>query len=714
MQLSTLFTILFILITSLSSGYGLMLWLLAHDADFQSDQLEIWVLIGGMGLLFNSWFIFTLTEIGLYSPWTMGCVSAVLGLFGAWRSMRGLTIQRFVWRDSTHWAISDGLYLPVWIETLILCGWLIVASVLFLRPHQHIWGAADVGVYINYASHIAQTGELSLQEPLIQDIPQELLPHFLGAQNPNSEWDFITPALDLNDASGHLFFSFYHLHPIWQAVGWSIGGLFGGLILTPLWGLFATLAFYFLLRHLLPARAWLWAFIGLVAMTVNPLQLWFVRYGTTEALTQLLFTLGFIAFCRWQSTKYESWVLGLMAGLAFGMTFLVRIDTFFIGIIPAVMLILILLGKLSWKQFFIFLVPLLLIAAQGSIHGAVFSPEYFTRLGGRIVGAITRLGPWLIIVGLVGGIIGAGSIRFFKGWVERILPPLRWLIVIAILGYGLYSWFIRPYSADALSFLLNGVPAQTLDHENLIRLGWYIMPFGVWLSIAGMVFVFQKRNWQHWYVTLPGLMYWFFYTWNLLSNGQLIYVMRRYVPIVLPFIIIVSVLLLAYFAGRKSAILRLASWVLMLVWIGGLINGSLGTITHVDYAGMHVQLEEAAAGLEPNSIVLFNQQTPVGQGDFIALPLRLMHGHSTFVLRNLTNPETVEMLRGTIINWQNEGRTVYIIDLYTQNESFIKEKFEINATYPISLEGTVLPSTYTEKPNMISNFVWQLSIEEIK
>ena len=706
MQPLTIFTVILICATCLGSGFGLLALLLPADDAFETDSLEIWFAALGAGILINSWFIFTLTEFGLFSVTGLALFSLILAILGGWRVKTTRSFKKVFWKNQTHWALSAGMHLPVWVEVVLLSGWLIIATVLFFRPHQHIWGGADVGVYINYASHIAQTGQLGLNEPLLADIPAEILPKFLGAQNPGSEWSYITPALDVNDQSGQIYFSFYHLQPIWQAVGWGMNGLDAALMLTPLWGLIATLGFYFLMRHMLHKRAWLWGFVALIAMTFNPLQLWFTRYGTTEALTQLLFTLGFIAFCGWHQTEYKSWLWGGIAGAAFGMTFLARIDTFFIGLIPALMIALFLLRRLRWQDLMVFLTPFLLLAIHGTIHGAAFSPEYTTRLGYRIFVVFIDVGSWFISAGILAGLMFAFGVWFFKDWVTHHLPKLRWVAVFAIIAYALYSWFIRPTTGDSFTFLLNGVEATSINHENLPRMGWYFMPFGVWLSIIGMVYIFQQRKWTFWYVLLPGLFYWFFYTWNLQSNGQHIYVMRRYVPIVLPFMMIASTMLLSAIAANRVKHVRWAAWILTAVWIGGLLSGSNGLVTHVDYNGTPEQLTRFSDQLDPNSIIIFNQSAPVDIGDFAALPLRLMHGHSAFILHN-PDADDVDILAPTMDLWIQNGKTVYWADLYTTDSALIDQKFDISASYPLILTGDLLLSSYDTRPETIAEFNWQ-------
>lgn len=708
-------SVLFILITSFLTGYGALSWLIAADPHFESDRLELSFLVLASGIMLNGWFAFVLTEMGLFSIWLIAIFSALVFLSSFINQKSQTALKFFKHKSSkTHWQLSEGEWIPVWVEVAVLTVWLIGAVFLFFRPHQAIWGAADVGVYINYAAHISQTGGLIIQEPLLADIPSELYPYFLsGTTGGGSGWSFLSPALDVNEMSGRIFTSFYHLQPVWQAVGWSIGGLSAGLMVTPLWGLLASVAFYLLLRHLFGGKNFGLAIFTLLALTISALQIWFVRYGTTEPLTQLLFLTGFISFSRWYATDYKSWTFGLLAGIALGMTFLARIDTFFIGIVPAVMLLLTLLGRFSWRNFAIFLAPFLLLAVHGSWHAIVFSPEYVSRLTTYMVN--TALGPGLVLVlaAGVGGLLAAGGIWLWKDKIVPLFLPVRILLALIVLGYFLYAWFVRPYSGLAVEYALNGAAVESWNHENLVRLGWYFQPFGVWVAFAGALAMVLKKRWTHWYVLLPSLIYLLFYTWNLRSNGVQIYVMRRYVPIVLPFIMIATALLWQTLLKQHNKIVRYVGLFLAAVWFVGLASGTRGFASQVDYSGVSDQLADVSAQLPVESIILFNQPTPVGVGDFVGLPLRFMHGHHTFVLRDL-DQDGVSAMIPLISTWLEAGNQVYWVDLPPHNGPSPLDFVEQLGNYPVNLRFDHLEHSYESKPIEVSPIEWGFELVELK
>ncbi|MFT5193965.1 MAG: hypothetical protein ACI9EW_000210 [Cellvibrionaceae bacterium] len=713
-----IFAILLILILCAATGYGVLSFLIPADSRFESDRLEIYFVILISGVLTNSWVALILTELSLFSVTALSVFSAVVLISGwAWqqRSSHRPILSQQARLKTVHWQLGEGNYLPVWGESVFLVGWLVIAVLLFFRPHEHVWGAADIGVYINYAAHISQTGGIIINEPLLTDIPADLTPHFLSrAEASLPEWSFLSPALDVKDFSGRIYPSFYHLHSIWQSVGWSVNGLSAALMVAPMWGLLSTLCFYFLLRHLLPNNLFLLALIGLGGLTITALQVWFVRYGTTEPLTQLLFLTGFLAFCRWNLSGYQSWVWGLLAGVAWGATFLVRIDTFFIGIVPAVMLLLVLLNLFSWKNFFIFCAPFVFLAVHGTVHSILYSPEYISRLMGYMTQVAFGPGLFLVLGAGLAAVLTAAGTWFFRDYVLRLFTPVRFLISMAVVVYFLFSWFVRPYSGVAATYTLNGAPVESWNHENLIRLGWYLTPFGAWAAFVGVLSMLLKKRWTHWYVLIPGLFYVLFYTWNLRSNGAHIYVMRRYVPLVLPFLTISVLLLWGQLLAYRHKLVRSLGVILTIIWLAGLAWGTRGFASQVDYKGMADQLAVATADLPPNSIILFNQPDPVGVGDFVAMPMRFFHGHRTFVLRDLTVETVPVSLTALVDDWKQTGNPVFWVNLDEQNKIWPGAKFQQGRSYSVRLQAGALESVYHKKPVQVFPVIWDFQIVEIK
>lgn len=89
---------------------------------------------------------------------------------------------------------------------------------------------------------------------------------------------------------------FYHLHPVWQAVAFGLGGVHAALLLTGLWSLLGSLAVYLTVRQI---AGWEAAALALAGLSLNAVQQWFARYPTTEPLTQFLLWTGLWSLGMW-------------------------------------------------------------------------------------------------------------------------------------------------------------------------------------------------------------------------------------------------------------------------------------------------------------------------------------------------------------------------------------------------------------------------------
>src|SRR5690606_4113366 len=127
--------------------------------------------------------------------------------------------------------------------------------------HEAILGAADAGVYVSTAAHIAREGQIlvhdatlaalegTLQTALLRPIPDAgLTPYYLF------------PGFNVVDAgAGTVLPDFFHYHPVWQAVAYALGDTFSGpvtavyaaLLMPGLWALLGSIAVYLTIRQAL-------------------------------------------------------------------------------------------------------------------------------------------------------------------------------------------------------------------------------------------------------------------------------------------------------------------------------------------------------------------------------------------------------------------------------------------------------------------------------
>jgi hypothetical protein len=691
-------------------------WLLLQSwpAPFQGDRLSRHFAALTLGIMVVGWLALLWVQGGRFSLLTIGLswLLLCLGTGGlAWGRFR-LSPAAENETEPSPWFT----FLPAWWQYVALGLWLLAVLWLFFRPHEYILGGADAGVYMSIGAHVAREGGLIIQDPVLANLYPTLQEAFLRPlQNPVADHYLMPAFYVVGDVPGEVIPQFYPLHSVWLALAYSLSGSAAAgaqtaLLLSGLWALLAGLAVYLLVRQVF---GWETAVLALYGLSFNALQIWFARYPTTETLTQFLLWAGLWAAAGWLGNRPPRRFWALLAGLALGQIFLVRIDMLFILPFPF------LLGLWLWaeghtavRDTLYFFLPLVGLVAHSLLHGLWLSQPYFFDLFDFAL-RLFSVNWWLPLGAAVTGLLFLLLVSRFRGqggqlarWQQPLLGGL--ILVLALLA--LHGWFIRPYSGEipvwADPYSTNMIPQP--NQENLLRLGWYLSPLGVWLGVIGMGLLLWRVERRTVLAVAIGLFFAVFYLWNVRANPHQIYVMRRFVPAALPLIVIGTAVLF-------TEISRLASpwrWLgppLVLLWLGGLLWSAQGFISQVDHHGLLPQLAALDRQLDPGSVLIFNDQSAVGQGDFLGTPLQFIFGHHSLSLR-FPEAAAPDQLDEMIRNWQNSGLTVYWLGdpawLAAQDRAFNSRAYTI--------ESRALEGSYFHKPTAVLPAVWHLEIHEIK
>lgn len=562
------------------------------------------------------------------------------------------------------------------LELLLLAIWLIAAGWLFFRPHEYVLGAADAGVYVSLGSLVAQEGGfvqvdagLAGLDPAVRETVIRPLP-----QNPIAP-GYLMPGFYVTDtAVGEITPQFFPLHPVWYAIAFSLGGpaeagIRAALLLTGLWALLGSLAVYLTLRAI---AGWQTAVFVLAALALCALQVWFARYPTTEMLTQYLLWAGLFGVVMWQSTAVPQRLWAALAGVALGQVFLVRIDL--IVLLPLLALFVVWLWGRGWQRTdWWFVVPLVWFTVHGFVHAVWQSGPYFYETIGFAFNVL--LANWLIP--LVGGLATAVFlllVRRQRGkWaaLARYRRPALLALIGALLVFAAYGWFVRPWLGEAVvrQDAFSGTQLTLYNHENWRRLAWYLSPVGVWLGVLGSCLLLWRVDRRTGLLLAVGWLFAALYLWNLRANPSHIYVMRRYVPVVAPFLLLSGAYLVGELLGLlkgggarlETAVARRAQLalgvVLAVAWLGGLAWSARGFVAQVDHRGLTAQLAALEGVLPPDAVLLFNDPAPVGLGDVWGTPLKYVYGREVYTLRDLAAIDAAG-LAGTIGGWLDNGRDV--------------------------------------------------------
>lgn len=684
-----------------------------------------------LGLMLVGWLGFVLAEIGLFSVqrlaliWLIACGSLIV-----------LTWRRRPEQASEVTAsepVGKKRLLPGWLEYLYLGAWLVAALWLFFRPHEFIIGGADAGVYVNLSASITRQESILIQDETLAGLDEALYPALLRPIPQNQATSQAAPYYQFPGfyvpgiPTGQIIPQFYHLHPVWQAVAYDLGqpiqaALEAALLLTGLWALLGGLAIYLTVRQI---AGWEAAAVALAALSINALQVWFARYPTTEMLTQFLLWTGIWAMIVWlgpagawshgsgDPARVRFW--GFLAGLALGQVFLVRIDTYFLLVFPAgVYLALHWTGRWRSLHWWFFL-PLAGLTLHSLAHAFWQSKPYLYSIFGYSLQLLQRSWMLLLIAGIgLVILLVVGRYRHHLARLTRFYRPATVLVIAAILALVAYGWFIRPYfggnEGAYADWYGGGAIPRVLDRENLIRLAWYLSPLAVVLATAGTCIFIWKANHRTMPIFVIGLMFSFLYLWRIQANPHQIYAMRRYVPVVMPYAIVAGTYGLHWLSSFKSNWFRAVAIGLAALWLVGLGWLARGFISQVDYQGIISQMDDLDAQLNPESVLIFDDQAAVSQGDFVGTPLQYIYDHRVFSLRNPDALDT-SSLQEAIGAWQQAGRTVYWV-----GESGRLAALALSGETPFSATISVqfLEGSYDRKPTQLLPLTWTLLITPIQ
>ncbi len=579
-----------------------------------------------LGIGVTGWLALVLAEIGLFSllnlllAWLFAVGILLLLTWRSWRVQGSRALKKEL--DDIDLTETQGRGRAVKLEALILVIWIILVGWLFFRPHEYIMGGADAGVYVSLGAEIAQNGDFQIFDESLAKLNPALYPAVLRPlpTNPIAS-SYLVPGFYVTDAGdGAITPQFYPLHPVWLAIAFALStshveGIYAELLMAGLWMTLGALAIYLTMREIAGRTT---AVLALIALSLAALQVWFARYSATEALTQYLLWAGLWGSVMWLGGRRPSSLWAFLTGIMLGSVFLVRIDVLIM--LPIFILLIVALWARGWrKSDYWFLIPFAALVVHSFVHAVWLSAPYFYEHIGFGLRILWR--SWLVpVAALFIGLVFIGLVYFFRGRfsaLRRFQRPVKLMLIGVILASAIYGWFIRPYTAEPI--LIPDAYSQTTllltNHENWIRLGWYLFPTGIWLGVLGSCLLVWHAQRKTAVLLAVGLLFSAIYLWDVRANPHHVYVMRRYVPAVVPFFIISTSYLIGWMfkKGRdrqpsqpkEGYGLQVLGAFLMIVWLFGLAWSARGFISQVDHKEVVAQLTAIESQLQPNSVLNF-------------------------------------------------------------------------------------------------------------
>jgi hypothetical protein len=544
-----------------------------------------------------------------------------------------------------------------WWEAVALAALLLGAALLFGRPGEDVLGARDPGIYYATGVGIARQGSILQHDKALRALAADL-----GGTSINywlfqsvHGWPLRYPGQyfvrDL--AAGLVEPGFLPWYSVTVALAVAMGGLAAGLWVNPALSVLAVAAVYLAGREAFgPAAAW----AGAALLTLDLAQVWFARSTLAEPAAQLLVWTGLYALVA--GSRRPSLALGALAGLAWAGLLLTRVEGALL-VPPVVGLLLWQARRPRYRPPARLALGLIAVGAGHAVlHARWLAPGYASMVFSPATLAVAAGG---IVVALASAALAALALPRLR----RSGPGGRLLVLGGLAAVLAFAYLVRP----ALPLPLPGGEAGELEiasRESLVRLGWYVTPLGLALALGGLAAALWTRRWVRAApVLLLVLLALAFYLPNPLVSSDQPWAARRYLPVVLP-----GLLLLAGFGavsvGRivarvarsraGGALGRGLGWatagVLLLTVAVGEWQATAPVLAHQEAQGAVAQVEALAALFPPDAIVLFPRSTA---GMRLAQPLHAVGERATFVLPAL-GPEADVL--AVVRRWRERGRPV--------------------------------------------------------
>ena len=559
-----------------------------HRATFQRDPMESilrWMLATILGVGMSTLALLMLGVMRPWLAWPLGIVATL-----AFSPLLPKGNGRPVARDA-------GIGVIVVASAVAVLGW--------VAPHEHVLGGRDAGTYIATAAWASHSGTLVIPSGI----------EVLG----ESELRYESAGFAASTDGRQVYPQFMHLFPGLMALAASSFGMAAMLWVNPALGAVALFALFGFARRVVSDRL---AFIVCLLVALALPFTYFSRAPFSEPLAMLLVFGGLWALGHAVERRSLRYAAG--AGVLLGAVLLARID--------GLLVILALTGYLTWQESVTpddpdipvvrraWLVSSL-AALVGLFDGLVFSPVYIANHAGFIGGTMAAI----LAVRVAGSALGAGR---RAGWLIRHRVRIATGLSGVIGLWLIYAWLIRPhvetptkgdvYGLEALQRAA-GVAVEPLRSyaELSVRwLGWYLGVVVLGLGLAGMVLRLRtllatgdSRSGAFVVVLSVSTLT---YLYRPSINPDQIWAVRRYVPVIIPGLILVGVWLAARLIGGGGS-----KRVALAVLVGSLFVAPILTTSRVgtgaELAGAGEATNRACSALGADAVVLFTgEAAPVG------------------------------------------------------------------------------------------------------
>jgi len=621
----------------------------------------------------------------------IGLILAQLGFFSLFYLVFFLGIYSLTTFICLYLKRPEGLkfrkirFRPNWLLLALLA----LSSFIFFRPHQYLEGGWDPGTYLNTGINIAKSGSIKIEDETWAGLKAEEQEAF-SHNRVNIQQKY--PGFMITDSvRGRIIPRFYHLYPVWIAIFYSLFGLRFSLYLNPCFALLGLLAFYQAARILFNRKV---AGLASLFLALSVIQIWYVRFSTTEIFSQFLLWNGIylLALYEKKNEPFPALIGALTLGAALLSSFTI------ILILPALVLYFFYRNWGKFRRFdLFFIVPFSLLLVYLLIQGVFFTKTYIYNIywyhykfNPARDKAVIALGTGLILLILLK--VFSGKIKpFFNRLCQKKYLRRGASLLLVLLAFYLY--FLRP---RIMPLNNNATNAQ--------ELALFLTPLGFWLAIFGLGMAFwQGFSRKKAPFVIMALTFSFFFLRNKVLAPSYPWALRRYVPFMVPSFYLFASYLIIELSERKKITGRIIATAICIYLLVFPIWRIPLLIKQVDYQGMIEFSENLAKQMKEEAIYICD-------GYWLATPLHYIYGKNTLSLSDQNIPKAWQAL-SIIEKWLEENKQVFYI---SRESKPFTPRVDFQEVGSAILDSSRLEEPLRQIPRKVKKFKIPVKIFQLK
>jgi hypothetical protein len=517
----------------------------------------------------------------------------------------------------------------------------------FFPVAEYVIGGKDPGVYIAEGIQIAQRGTFVYKDPVVAAVPPFARDLFFPSHGRPEYYGVRFMGFFVMDPdAGTVVGQFPHLFPASVAIGYGLDGLTGARRAVGVWAVLGLLAVYFAGAQL-AGRAAGFAASGLLSLHVIPT--WFARYPNAEVVMLACLFTGLLALARAHGTGGRAF--GPLAGVLLGLLLFLRVDAALAVVAALAGLALLMAAGGRWVPGFL---PVLIVLGATAVWYLLGPLRAYAELP---IQYLTHNVWWWQQLGFLLAIAAAvwavALVRRHPALSSRVDAHAPTALAAVLVAAAIYALYFREPGGRLASH-----DAYALRHF----VAFYLSLPALIAALAGFVLIARDRFWRSpaLLVTLAAFSLFFFYKIRIVPEH--FWAARRFLPMILPGALL-CLSAAAMWGVRQTGARRYVSTAIGVAFLvllaGQYARASRPVAGHVEYAGIIPHLEQLAARVHDDDLLLVESRDAGSDAHVFGLPLAYIYARHVLVLAS-ARPERDTF--GPFLEWaRTRYRTVYFL-----------------------------------------------------